>query len=104
HLGTSDVGARLVAAAGRVEPGAIHAGRIALDAPVVARAGDRFVLRTTSPAMTIGGGVVTDPQPPARRAKPWRAPGAGDGERLGGGAGGWRGEGFGPPAHPRTRG
>jgi selenocysteine-specific elongation factor len=83
HLGTSDVGARLVAAAGRVEPGAIHPVRIALDAPVVARAGDRFVLRTTSPAMTIGGGVVTDPQPPARRAKPWRAPGATAAERLG---------------------
>ncbi len=82
HLGTSDVGARLVAAAGRVEPGAIHPVRIALDAPIVARAGDRFVLRTTSPAMTIGGGVVTDPQPPVRRAKAWRSPGASDAERL----------------------
>jgi selenocysteine-specific elongation factor len=82
HLGTSDVGARLVSTDGRVEPGAIRTVRIALDAPVVARAGDRFVLRTTSPAMTIGGGVVTDPQPPARRAKPWRAPGASESERL----------------------
>lgn len=82
HLGTSDVGARLVAAAGRVEPGAIHPVRIALDAPIVTRAGDRFVLRTTSPAMTIGGGVVTDPQPPVRRAKAWRSPGASDAERL----------------------
>jgi len=82
HLGTSEVGARLVSAAGRVEPGAIHAVRIALDAPVVARAGDRFVLRTTSPAMTIGGGVVTDPQPPARRAKPWGTVHASDSERL----------------------
>jgi selenocysteine-specific elongation factor len=33
--------------------------------------------------MTIGGGVVTDPQPSARRAKPWRATGAGHAERLG---------------------
>jgi selenocysteine-specific elongation factor len=82
HLGTSDVGARLVSSAGRIEPGTIHAVRIALDAPVVARAGDRFVLRTTSPAMTIGGGVVTDPQPPARRAKPWRAPRASESERI----------------------
>jgi selenocysteine-specific elongation factor len=65
-----------------VAPGTIVPVRIALDAPIVARAGDRFVLRTTSPAMTIGGGVVTDPQPPARRAKPWRAPAARDGERL----------------------
>jgi selenocysteine-specific elongation factor len=82
HLGTSDAGARLVASAGRVAPGTIVPVRIALDAPIVARAGDRFVLRTTSPAMTIGGGIVTDPQPPARRAKPWRAPGVRDGERL----------------------
>jgi selenocysteine-specific elongation factor len=71
HLGTSDVGARLVPAPGFVEQGAVHPVRIALDAPVVARAGDRFVLRTTSPAMTIGGGVVSDPHPPARRAKAW---------------------------------
>ena len=82
HLGTSDVGARLVGATGRVAPGAMVPVRIALDAPIVVRAGDRFVLRTTSPAMTIGGGIVTDPQPPARRAKPWRAAGARDRERL----------------------
>ncbi len=73
HLGTSEAGARLVSAAGRLEPGGIHPVRIALDAPVVARAGDRFVLRTTSPAMTIGGGIVSDPHPPARRAKAWSA-------------------------------
>jgi selenocysteine-specific elongation factor len=82
HLGTSDVGARLVGATGRVAPGAMVPVRIALDAPIVVRAGDRFVLRTTSPAMTIGGGIVTDPQPPARRAKPWRLAGARDRERL----------------------
>ena len=82
HLGTSEVGARIVAAAGRVEPGAIHPVRIALDEPLVARAGDRFVLRVASPATTIGGGVVTDPQPPARRAKPWPAAGASDADRL----------------------
>ncbi|MFI5233101.1 MAG: selenocysteine-specific translation elongation factor [Gemmatimonadales bacterium] len=80
HLGTSEVGARLVAAGGRIAPGVIHAVRIALDAPVVARAGDRFVLRTASPAMTIGGGVVADPQPAGRRAKPW--PSANAHERL----------------------
>jgi selenocysteine-specific elongation factor len=82
HLGTSESGARLVSGKGRVEPGATFAVRIALDAPVVARAGDRFVLRSSSPAMTIGGGVVTDPQPPARRAKPWPLTGAGEAVRL----------------------
>jgi selenocysteine-specific elongation factor len=55
HLGTSEVGARLISASGGVGAGAIHPVRVALDHPVVARAGDRFVLRVTSPAMTIGG-------------------------------------------------
>ena len=35
------------------------------------RAGDRFVLRGGSPVVTIGGGVVVDPAPPSRRARPW---------------------------------
>lgn len=70
HLGTSDVGARVVVAGGALVPGERRAARIVLDAPVVARAGDRFVLRAASPAVTIGGGIVHDPQPPARRARP----------------------------------
>lgn len=82
HLGTTEVGARLVAASGRVEAGSILPVRIALDAPVVGRAGDRFVLRSSSPAITIGGGVITDPQPPSRRAKPWKSAGASDSQRL----------------------
>jgi selenocysteine-specific elongation factor len=82
HLGTTDVGARIVAASGRVEAGSILPVRIALDEPVVSRAGDRFVLRSASPALTIGGGVVTDPQPPGRRPRPWNAAGAGNVERL----------------------
>jgi selenocysteine-specific elongation factor len=39
---------------------------------VVARGGDRFVIRSFSPVSTIGGGVVLDPIPPIRRAK-WPA-------------------------------
>jgi selenocysteine-specific elongation factor len=70
HLGTVDIGARVVAAGGALAPGERRAARIVLDAPVVARAGDRFVLRAASPAVTIGGGIVHDPQPPARRARP----------------------------------
>jgi hypothetical protein len=38
-----------------------------LDGPVVARAGDRFVLRSPSPLVTIGGGTVRDPLPCAPR-------------------------------------
>jgi selenocysteine-specific elongation factor len=82
HLGTVDVGARVVPVSGRTEAGRVVAARVVLDEPVLARAGDRFVLRSASPAVTIGGGVVTDPQPPARRAKPWPASGASEEQRL----------------------
>ncbi|HEX7023367.1 MAG TPA: SelB C-terminal domain-containing protein, partial [Gemmatimonadales bacterium] len=68
HLGTAEVQGRLYP---RGEPSAAGAGhaRIALEAEIVARGGDRFVLRSYSPVATIGGGVVLDPMPP-RRA-PW---------------------------------
>ena len=66
HLGTSEVGARLVAVGGAVVPGAPASVRIVLDDALVARAGDRFVLRDASPARTIGGGVIIDPVAPLR--------------------------------------
>lgn len=69
HLGTHDVGARVVAAGGTVAADSTRAARIVFDAPVVARAGDRFVLR--GPTGTLGGGVVEDPLPDGRRMKPW---------------------------------
>jgi selenocysteine-specific elongation factor len=72
HIGTADVGARVVAADGTLSPGECRSARIMLDEPVVLRAGDRFVLRSASPAATIGGGVVIDPFA-SRRARPWTA-------------------------------
>ena len=69
HLGTQDVGARVVATGGPLTAETTRAARIAFDAPVVARAGDRFVLR--GPAGTLGGGIVEDPLPDGRRVKPW---------------------------------
>jgi selenocysteine-specific elongation factor len=71
HLGTQDIGARIVAAGGALAPGAIRGARVLLDEPVLARAGDRFVLRRPSPAATIGGGIVADPSPSVARARPW---------------------------------
>ncbi len=82
HLGTADVGVRVIAAGGPLKPGETRAVRLLLDAPVVMRAGDRFVLRAGGSEGTIGGGVVTDPLPPSRRAKPWLRTGASDAERL----------------------
>jgi selenocysteine-specific elongation factor len=81
HLGTQDVGARIVAAGGALAPGAIRGARVLLDEPVLARAGDRFVLRLPSPAATIGGGVVVDPLPTVARPRPW-PPNLGVAERL----------------------
>lgn len=68
HLGTTEVAGRVLPR-GSITPGASGFARVALDRPIVARGGDRIVLRSWSPATTIGGGVVLDPLPPARA--PW---------------------------------
>src|SRR5262249_37870037 len=51
-----------------IRPGERGLARLRLEAPAVARGGDRFVLRSWSPVTTIGGGRVLDPDPPLRRA------------------------------------
>jgi selenocysteine-specific elongation factor len=73
HLGTREVGARIVCAGGPLRAGERRAARVVLDAPVVAMGGDRFVLRRPSPQGTIGGGVVTDANPGRRRTRPFDA-------------------------------
>ncbi len=67
HLGTSEVVARVLPRA-PIHPGAVGLARVTCETPLVARGGDRFVLRSYSPVSTIGGGVVLDPDPPRRRA------------------------------------
>jgi selenocysteine-specific elongation factor len=71
HLGTAETIARVLPRTA-LEPGASGLARLALETPVIARGGDRFVIRSFSPISTIGGGVVLDPIPPVRRAK-WPA-------------------------------
>jgi selenocysteine-specific elongation factor len=71
HMGTADVGARVVTRGGALQPGATAPARVILQEPVLARAGDRFVFRLASPSSTIGGGVVVDPLPPRRRSPLW---------------------------------
>lgn len=69
HCGTSEIPARIVIMdRPQIEPGEECCGQIFLEAPAVASGGDRFVLRSISPAATIGGGVILDPL-----AKKWRA-------------------------------
>jgi selenocysteine-specific elongation factor len=83
HLGTTEVGARIVTAGGPLAAGETKPARIVLDGPVIARAGDRFVLRGGSPIGTIGGGNVVDPSPTHRRARPWTSPHDTPSARLG---------------------
>ena len=65
HLGTAEVLGR-VAQVRSIAPGATGLARLLLERPLVARGGDRFVVRSFSPVTTIGGGVVLDPFPPKR--------------------------------------
>jgi len=49
---------------GELQPGAAAWVQVRLEAPIVAVAGDRFVVRRYSPALTIGGGTIVDPHLP----------------------------------------
>jgi selenocysteine-specific elongation factor len=69
HHGTRAVPARAVALG-------VGLAQLRLETPLVARAGDRFVLRDVAPPRTIGGGRVLDPAP--RR----HGPQSGAAERL----------------------
>lgn len=65
HLGTAEVMAR-IGTATRIAPGERGVARLVLETPILARGGDRLVLRWFSPVVTIGGGAVLDPAPPPR--------------------------------------
>jgi selenocysteine-specific elongation factor len=65
HLGTAEVLGRVAQLRG-LGPGESGLARLLLERPLVARGGDRFVIRSFSPVTTIGGGVVLDPYPPRR--------------------------------------
>ncbi|OLB67523.1 MAG: selenocysteine-specific translation elongation factor [Gemmatimonadetes bacterium 13_2_20CM_2_66_5] len=65
HLGTAEVLGR-VAQVRAIGPGDSGLARLLLERPLVARGGDRFVIRSFSPVTTTGGGEVLDPFPPKR--------------------------------------
>lgn len=84
HIGASDVECRLVLdRASSSGPRSLPA-RLVLRDPVIARAGDRFVLRLASPAATIGGGTVADPYAERVRRGGSLAYSAGAAQRLAG--------------------
>jgi len=68
HVGTSEIMARLLLLdRPDLEPGAQTYARLRLEAPLVALPGDRYVIRSYSPIITIGGGTLLDVAP--RRVK-----------------------------------
>lgn len=62
HIGAMEVLGRVrVLGSSQIEPGNGGLAQLRLEAPVVAVHGDRFILRSYSPAETIAGGVIVDP-------------------------------------------
>lgn len=68
HLGTAETLARVVTLtdAEALGPGEGGWVQLRLEEEAVARAGERFVLRSYSPVTTFGGGVVAEPLAPKR--------------------------------------
>lgn len=50
-------------------PGQRGWAQLILESPIIAAAGDRFILRYPSPGMTVGGGVIVEPHPGARHKR-----------------------------------
>jgi selenocysteine-specific elongation factor len=74
HAASAEVLARVrLLGSGPLEPGRSALAQLRLEGPTVAGRGDRLVLRSYSPADTIGGAVVVDPLPPRRRTADRRA-------------------------------
>jgi selenocysteine-specific elongation factor len=70
HVGTSEIMARaLLLDRAELTPGETAFARFRLEAPLVARPGDRFVVRSYSPIVTIGGGTLLDVDPPRFKRK-----------------------------------
>jgi selenocysteine-specific elongation factor len=68
HLGTSERLARVVLLdREELPPGEETYVHLRLEAPSAALPQDRYVIRSYSPAVTIGGGAILDPNPPRER-------------------------------------
>ncbi len=64
HIGTDEVIARLAVLEGqKIPPGGSAMIQLILESPTVALPGDRFVIRSFSPLVTIGGGQILDANP-----------------------------------------
>jgi selenocysteine-specific elongation factor len=71
HHGTRATNARVrLFGRERLLPGERALARLRLEEPLIVLPGDRFVLRSMAPQITIGGGTVLDPAPTGRRPEP----------------------------------
>jgi len=70
HSATGEVAAQVILFdRDSLEPGEETFAQLRLAQPVLLLPGDPFVLRSFSPAATVGGGTVLDPAPPRRRRR-----------------------------------
>jgi selenocysteine-specific elongation factor len=82
HLGTAEVLARVVLLGpAELRPGEACFAQLRLESPTLALPGDHFIIRSYSPAVTIGGGTVVDSLPSKHRLRE-AAAAAGQLERL----------------------
>ena len=71
HIGAAEVLARVrvLADGGEIKPGQSGVIQLRTETPIVGALGDRFILRSYSPQVTIGGGLILDPFPPKHRSR-----------------------------------
>ncbi|QOX80525.1 selenocysteine-specific translation elongation factor [Trichlorobacter lovleyi] len=70
HSGTSEVTAQIILLEhDALPPGQSGYAQLRLDQPLLLVSGDPYLIRASSPSVTIGGGIVLDPFPPARRRR-----------------------------------
>ncbi len=71
HIGSAEVLARVrvLSRTGELPPGETGFAQIRLESPVVALNGERFIVRSYSPAETVAGGLILDPLATKHRGK-----------------------------------
>jgi selenocysteine-specific elongation factor len=71
HLGAAEVLARVrvLEAGGEITPGKGGLVQLRTETPIVGVLGDRFILRSYSPQVTIGGGLILDAFPVRHRSR-----------------------------------
>jgi selenocysteine-specific elongation factor len=71
HLGSAEVLARVrvLNNRGEIPPGSADFAQLRFESPVVALHDERFIIRSYSPAETIAGGLVLDPQATKHRGR-----------------------------------